>query len=256
MNLNLSSTGGVSLGGKKVLIFHTTIGLGHKAIAENIGWRLQQAGFEVKLADIGQVQKGKLSNILISWHKFINQRLPFLWSWLYKSTIIYYLSVFFRMPLASTNSKATLELIQDFKPDLVLTVQTTASAVLSYLKFKGLYTNPWVISFSDFHLHRLWLYKNCDYFFANIAEQKNKMIQMGYPADKISVCGITLKPKINVNIEAVKLKLEINKDQKVILVGIGSLGIGLNQNTLDQLTKIQNATVIIVCGKIKIFLQP
>ncbi len=54
---------------KKILIFYTSVGLGHKSIAENIGWYLEQpvspgasrggAGFEVKFADIGKVQEGK-----------------------------------------------------------------------------------------------------------------------------------------------------------------------------------------------------
>jgi processive 1,2-diacylglycerol beta-glucosyltransferase len=234
---------------KKILIFYTSIGLGHKYIAQNIGWQLEKAGFNVKLADIGEVQKGKTSAVLIGVHGFINEHMGWFWSYLYKSHFIYLVSSLFRIPLASRSFEATLKFINEFNPDLVITVQTTASAVLSFLKSKKLYTKPWAISFSDFHLHLLWLYKNCDFYFANIQEQKDKMVKMGYEASKILVCGITLKPKVEVDAKTVRAKLGISEDQKVILVGIGSLGIGLNQNTLDELTKIKNAKVVIACGK-------
>ena len=48
---------------KKILILYTSVGLGHKTLAENIGWQLQQEGMEVKLADIGKVQKGKFEHL-------------------------------------------------------------------------------------------------------------------------------------------------------------------------------------------------
>ena len=234
---------------KKILIFYTSIGLGHQMIAENIGWHLERAGFTVQLADIGQVQKGKLSAVLINLHGLINKHLPFLWSWFYKSKIIYHLSSPFRLPLASRNFEATLKFIRDFNPDLVITVQTTASAVLAYLKSRQLYNKFWVIGFSDFHLHRFWLYDNCDYYLANIAAQKQEMVNLGLAPEKIAVCGIALKPIIKVDAMAVRLKLQIRPGQKVILVGIGSLGLGLNQKALGQLTAMANMKIIIVCGK-------
>ena len=54
---------------KKVLIIHTSVGLGHKSIAENFGYYLEAAGFTVKLADVYQTQDGRL----INFFKLINE---------------------------------------------------------------------------------------------------------------------------------------------------------------------------------------
>jgi hypothetical protein len=49
---------------KKILILYTAIGQGHKTIAENIGFYLEQAGYEVVLHDEHKIQTGFLVNPL------------------------------------------------------------------------------------------------------------------------------------------------------------------------------------------------
>lgn len=211
---------------KTILIFYTSVGLGHKFIAENLGYHLSAQGYTVKLADIGQVESGKFASALVGLHQFINRRLPWLWSWFYKSRLIYPLAAPFRLPLAGKNYRRTLALINHYRPDLVITTQTAASAVVAYLKHKGLYKNLFGIAFSDYHLHPFWLYEQADFYLANIAEQKLAMMLLGIPEDKIFVCGITLKPRAAPDIAAVKSRLKISANDKVVLFASGSLGFG------------------------------
>lgn len=115
---------------KRILILHTSIGLGHKSIAENIGAALASNGYEVRLEDILQVQKGKLVNFGTTLYRIINVHLPWLWSWLYKSTdhgILFHLTLPLRVPLASKHHKKLLQIIQEFKPDLIISAQITAT---------------------------------------------------------------------------------------------------------------------------------
>lgn len=231
---------------KKILIFYTSVGLGHKFIAQNMGWHLERAGFEVKLADIGKVQEGLFSHIAIPTHHFINQYLPFLWGWMYRWMYIPIMPL--RLPLASLNYKKPLALINEFQPDLVITVQSTASAVVAYLKKAGLYKNKFAIAFSDYHLHEFLCFKQADFYLANVEEQRQGMIKLGYDPANIYVCGISLKSKIDVNSEAVKQKFSIDASNKVILVGTGSLGLGFKQKDLEELANIPNVKIIFACG--------
>ncbi len=233
----------------KILILHTSIGLGHKAMAENIGYALKQAGFEVKLADILKVEEGALVSFGKILHRLINKYTPWFWEFLYGSSFIADISLPLRIKLAAKHSEKVLALIRQFQPGVVIATQTTASAAVSSLRARGLYKGRFVIAFSDFHLHRFWLYDNCDHYLANIEEQKNQMVSLGIPAEKITVCGITLKPKIPVDAEVVRRKFGMAPGEKVILVGIGSLGIGFNLDTLRQLLELNEAKVIVVCGK-------
>lgn len=235
--------------GKKVLILYTSIGLGHKSIAENIGYWLTKAGAEVRLEDVLKVQQGKLVSFATALHRFINKYLPFVWSWLYKSNLVTNLSLPQRLRVAKNNYKNTLSVIENFHPDLVITTQTTASAILAYLKKTGLYKGKFAITFSDFHLHKFWLYDEADFYLANIIEQKQEMISLGVVEDKIFVCGMTLKPKEVVEVFSIRKKLQLAEGQRVILVSSGSLGIGLSDEVIAELLEIENCKVVVVCGK-------
>ncbi len=236
---------------KKVLILYTSIGLGHKSIAENIGSVLTSTGYEVKLKDILEVQENWLSNLGKSLHKFVLTKLPFIWSFLYDSKTFTKLTLPLRVKVASKNYEATKLLIDQFEPDLVITTQTTASAIISFLKSKGLYHGEFAITFSDFHLHEYWLYDNCDFYLANIEEQKQDMIKLGIPANKIFVCGITLKPKTEINVREVQKKYGIIETDKVVLIGSGSLGYGVDAELIKQLIVQPGVRVIVLCGKNK-----
>jgi processive 1,2-diacylglycerol beta-glucosyltransferase len=232
---------------KKILILHTSVGLGHKSIAENIGFYLGQAGFEVKLADIGKVQTGIFEKYITAAHRFINNYAPFFWGWLYDWG--HYAVLPFRVFIAGFNYKLTKSYVDDFHPDIIITTQTTASAVIAYLKKKHLYQGLFGIAFSDFHLHRYWLYRQADFYLANIAEQKDQMLKLGVPSGKIFVCGMTLKPQTAVNIGTTKNKFSIGAQDKVVLIGSGSLGTGVDENLIAQFVNQPDVKVIAFCGK-------
>ena len=234
---------------KKILIFYTSVGLGHKYIAENIGWQLEQAGLQVRLEDVSKVQDGRFARILIGTHWFINQYLPFVWSWLYKSRLVNFLISPLRLPLAGRNSGRVKKLILEYEPDAVITTQTTASAAVAYLKKQRIYTRPFGIAFSDFHLHRFWLYSQADFYLANILEQKTEMLRLGIPAEKIYVCGMALRPQAEANTAALREKLGIAAGEKAVLVGSGSLGTGLDEDLIQKISSLQKVRVLVVCGK-------
>lgn len=237
---------------KKILILHTSIGLGHKYIAQNIGYQLEQAGCEVKVEDILEVQKGRLVEVSTQIHKWMNLKAPWIWSFLYFFTNLNFVSKItlpVRLWVASRNCQRTLEVINGFKPDVVISVHTTASGVIAYLKKKKLFTGIFGIGFSDFHLHKFWLYPNADFYLANIEEQKQEMLKLGIDEKKINVCGIALKPRAEFNIQEIKNRLGIKPGEKVVLIGSGSLGTGFKEKLIEDLDKEFQVRPIVVCGK-------
>jgi processive 1,2-diacylglycerol beta-glucosyltransferase len=232
---------------KKILILHTSVGLGHKTIAENIGWYLEQGGHEVRLADIGTVQKGRFERMVVMVHQFINTKVPIVWAAIYRWA--HYPVLPFRIFIAGFNYKSTKKMIDEYSPDLIITTQTAASGVIAYLKQKKLYQKQFAIAFSDYHLHPYWLYKQADFYLVNIEEQKRLMIKQGIAEKDIFVIGMALIPKMSVFIPAVKEKLGIRGDQHVLLLGSGSLGTGFKKKDMEELLELPNTKILFACGK-------
>lgn len=238
---------------KKILILYTSIGLGHKYIALNIAYHLEQAGFEIKLADVLQVQSGPMVKIGEWFHSLINRRFPFVWRWLYFSNVFSKLTMPFRVPLAGRNLGNIKKQIDDFQPDMVIATQTSASAPMAYMKQHGMFNGKFVIAFSDYHFHPYWYYKEADLYLVNIVEQANELKKFGVKDEQIVVCGITLKPHVASDPVAVKQKLGLT-DKKVILMSSGSLGIGFSEKTMLNFAKElslldEQYHLVVVCGK-------
>lgn len=233
----------------KILVLHTSVGLGHKTIAENISYYLTKENIEVKLVDVLSIEKGKLSSTSTKIYERIVKSFPFVWDFLYDSKLVNLISQPLRVPMARAKTMELEKIINEFQPDLVITTQTTASALVSSLKEEGKYRGRFGIAFSDFHFHSFWWYGNADIYLANISEQKDALKKLGVPENKIFVSGITLPPKVDVGVTDIKHKLGIEERSKVILVSAGSLGYGMPLDLIDRLKEIQNATVVVVCGK-------
>lgn len=236
---------------KNILILYNSVGLGHKSIAENMAGHLRQAGFEVRLGDVLKEQEGALSRLGTKIYYVISQTFPFIWSFLYINDWLAKILMPFRVMVAAKNSGNVKFLIGDFKPDLIISTHTNASAIVAHLKQAGFYKGLFGIAFSDFHLHRFWLYFQADFYLANIKEQKEEMTEMGVAAEKIFICGFTLSPQKPINIKAARSRFGIPDGNRVALVAGGSAGAGLNEGLLRELNNQKHLSVIVVCGSNK-----
>lgn len=221
----------------KILIFYTSKGLGHKIIAENIAWHLEQAGFQIQLADLLQVENGPLVKYFSIFHTFINTHMLWLWRFFYTNKLFTDLTLPLRLKVAAKHSDKALALIEQADPDMVLVSQGSFSGVVAHLKRTGQYTKPLIVAFSDFHLHRYWLYDETDFYLANLPEQKQQMMSLGISPDKIFVCGITLKPLQKGSIEEIRRKINLLSYQHLVILAAGSLGIGLNVKIIEEFSK-------------------
>jgi processive 1,2-diacylglycerol beta-glucosyltransferase len=179
------------------------------------------------------------------------------WRWMYRSFLVNLIGRPLRLPLAKKNYLNAKIIIDEFNPDLVITTQTTASAVIAYMKQKGLYKNLFGIAFSDYHFHKFWVYNQADFYLVNIEEQKQALIKLGVEEKKISVVGMTLKAKPAIDDAKIYNDLNIPRSSEIVLLGSGSLGTGKTaKNLLELISSIQknstekeNIYFIIVCGK-------
>lgn len=232
---------------KKILILYNSIGYGHKKIGENIGAALQ-GNFQVEYGDILEIESGALASGGSGLYGAIVKYWPGLWNFFYTNKVFLALTLPLRTRVAGFKASRVRKMLEQGNYAAVVCTHVNASAIVSYLKQKGLFTGKFIITFSDFHLHSYWLFKNADLYLANIEEQKQQMMGMGYAAEKILVCGITLPQPIQADKPELKRKFGIGENEKVVLMLSGSQGMVFNHDFLDAVKNLP-AHFVVVAGK-------
>ncbi len=177
----------------KILILHTSVGHGIKVTALNVAQKLEASGkYEVRVEDIQKVVGGSSGRLFQKIYLAILDRFSFVWGFLYTSRIVLWLSLPIRKPIARFRSKNLLKLLREYQPAIVISTQTISTGIVAYLKSKGLYRGQLVAVFSDFHLHRFWMYREVDLYICAIAEQVAELKRLKVPQEKIAVTGLIL----------------------------------------------------------------
>ncbi len=247
----------------KVLVLYTAHTLGHKQIAENVAWHLREASHEVVLEEVLKSANSAAVNKFLKVHIFVNRYLPFIWWFLYRYG--FWFTMPFRLLVACRFAPILQRIINSHSPDLVVTTQTSPSAVMSVIK-KTAPDLLWLTAFSDFHFHRYWVYPRCDGFLVNIREQAEKLVKLGIPKHQIFRIGMGLFPSPSLkSVDKTREELGVGQDEKVVLVtvGGGTLGQGIEDadwRALQQLSNLCRSSnlkvkILIACGKDQVLFQ-
>ncbi|MDP4001404.1 MAG: UDP-N-acetylglucosamine 2-epimerase [bacterium] len=239
----------------KVLILHTSVGNGIKVTAENIFEKLNNSDdYEVRIEDIEKVQSGWLITISEIVYSIMLECISGLWGFLYNSKIILFLLRPLRKPVASFNYKRTLAILREFQPAVVISTEAAPSAVIAYLKSKGLYQGKLVINFSDYHLHSFWLYKEADLYLCSITDQAEKLKKLGVPQEKIAVTGMMIAEKFfkEVKKEEALRKFNLLTSMPVVLLTSGGKArMACRKIFLQLLRSHKSFQVVVVVGNNK-----
>ncbi len=245
-----------SLAGKKILVLYTAHTMGHARIAENIGYWLSESGAEVVLREVLKSNPSKLIKKFLNLHVWVYTHAPWVWKFLYLWGF-WVVMMPWRLLVANFQKDEIEKIVVAENPDVIITTQTSPSAVVSVLKQQQKFTGLWGIAFSDYHFHRAWVYPRADLYLPNIEEQKSELVRLGIPEQNIFRIGLALSPVPEIDKNAIRQKLGIAKTQKVILVGSGSLGVrlpGVLMQALEELVvqgqdERLDIVVLVVCGR-------
>ena len=237
----------------KVLILHTSVGYGIKATAYNIYEQLEASEEYVpRVADIGQVESGAFARGLEKVYSKILDRFAGLWGFLYSSRLILFVVLPLRKFIASFKSKNTLSLLREFQPAIVISTQAVCTGVIAYLKSKRLYRGKLVAVFSDYHLHKFWLFDEVDLYLCNIVEQGEELIRLGVPKEKIAVTGLFVSGKFTKVIgkeDACYQMGLLTTMPKVLLFSGGRPRMSNKDIFLQLLRSKKSFQIAVICGK-------
>lgn len=242
--------------GKKILVLYTAHTIGHKRIAENISYWLAQAGAQIELREVLKSNPSPAVKYFLRVHVWVNTHAPWLWKFLYLWGF-WFTMMPLRLPVAWLQKTEIEKIIAEVAPDVVLTTQTSPSAVLSVLKKARRYTGMWGVAFSDYHFHRGWVYPRADFYLTNIDSQAEKLARLGVSPERIFRVGFALPPLPLERRAELRQQFSIPLEARVLLIGSGSLGVRLPKDLLklceDVVARLSqeqvDARVVVACGR-------
>jgi processive 1,2-diacylglycerol beta-glucosyltransferase len=243
---------------KKVLIFYGSYGGGHLSAAKSIENYIKNSypDIEIKLVDCMEYINKHLNKLLADSYNEAAKKVP--WAW----KKAYYLSNDGLTSKAVTTSNKLFSiklntLLQEFKPDLIISTHPFGTQMCGILKKKEKINCKLATILTDFHIHGQWLvfHEYCDYFFVSNEQMKHDMIEYGVSAEKIHVSGIPVSNKFkeNFNKEEIMQEFDLNPNEQVVLFFAGGeFGLG-NKTTILVLKSLirlfSKLQVVAVSGK-------
>lgn len=241
-----------------ILIFYASYGGGHLSAAKSIQNYIVEKceNVDVEMIDCMKYINKPIEKLTTGAYREMAKKTPKLWGKIYSGSQKGLLSVISK-DSNKLMAKKLNKLIQERKPNLIISTHPFSSQMCSYLKKKGLINCRLATVMTDFAMHKQWLigHEFTDYFFVSNKNMKNDMVEYGVNANKIFVTGIPISNRFFENFDNTKIyeMFNLNPEKKVILFfGGGEFGIGKNQ-TIQVLKSfislVPNYQIIAIAGK-------
>lgn len=241
-----------------ILIFYASYGGGHLSAAKSIQNHIVEKceNVAVEMIDCMKYINKPIEKLTTGAYREMAKKTPKLWGKIYSGSQKGLLSVISK-DSNKLMAKKLNKLIQERKPNLIISTHPFSSQMCSYLKKKGLINCRLATVMTDFAMHKQWLigHEYIDYFFVSNENMKNDMVEYGVNANKIFVTGIPMSNRFFENFDNTKIyeMFNLNPEKKVILFfGGGEFGLGKDK-TIQVLkafiTLVPNYQIVAIAGK-------
>lgn len=242
---------------KKILIFYAAYGGGHYSAAKSIKKYLDD-NYEVQTEIIDCIEyiNKTLNKMTTNAYKEMARKAPNLWGKVYANSQ--------KGILGHVSSRANKvmaiklkNLINEMKPDLVVSTHPFSSQMVSYLRRKGKVSCKLVTVLTDFAPHEQWLigHEYTEGFFVANSKMEQYLCDYGVEPNKIHVTGIPLSERFFEKFDKEKIFNEFNLDSSkpvILFFGGGEFGLGKDR-TIQILgaiiNNLQTYQIVAISGK-------
>ena len=208
---------------KKILVFYGSYGGGHLSAAKAISSYISdnyKDSIEVKMVDCIEYINKYINKVSTEAYKELAKKAPWAWKHVYKNSQNGALSHISNTTNRLMSYKLN-QLLQEFKPDLIISTHPFSTQMCAILKKRGKIDCKIATVLTDFHIHAQWLilYQFVDYFFVSNEQMKYDMIAEGVHDEKIFVTGIPVSEKFSGKFNKDKIYKEfgLSKDKPTVL---------------------------------------
>lgn len=228
---------------KKVMILTAEkTGTGHKSAANAIEKRLNNLEYETKQIDCFTMM-GKIGTLLENSYIPITTRFPLLFYIPFLLTQICPNAMHFLIYLKS--KKGLKKQINQFKPDLIISVHSMFTKSISHFLKKQKLNIPFYINVIDLvNPPRVWFDKNADAIFVPTEDVKQNYIKNGIEENKLFVSGFPIRDDIKRRTTPKQIGDKVN-----ILLVNPSVNLKKSIQYVKEVSKLDNTSVTVVCGR-------
>lgn len=240
--------------GKRVLILSASVGSGHVKAADALARVMRgRSDVEEVLSDDSLDHTNVLHKQFYSTlYKKLSSMLPEFLGWWYETSDDPWVADKGRLLIDLPQALPLINLVREFKPDVILCTHFMPAGVISWLIANGKLEARLGVVITDFHFHAFWITRAFNWYFVAQEDDKIHMEALGLPADRIEVTGIPVEPEFGapVNVDAVLERHGLRSGRPTILVAGGALGMSPATAVVRQLLQVdRDFQAIIVCGK-------
>ena len=240
--------------GKRVLILSASVGSGHVKAADALE-RAMRARSDVDevLCDDSLDHTNLLHRQFYSTlYSKLSTIMPEFLGWWYERSDDPWVADKSRLAIDLPQALPLINLVKDFRPDIILCTHFMPAGVISWLIGNGKLDAQLGVVVTDFHFHAFWITRAFNWYFVAQEEDKIHMEALGLPGDRIEVSGIPVDPEFArpVDAGAVLLRHGLTPGRPTLLIAGGALGMSPASAVVRQVLQLdRDFQAIIVCGR-------
>ena len=143
-----------------------------------------------------------------------------------------------------------INLVKDFRPDIILCTHFMPAGVISWLIGNGKLDAQLGVVVTDFHFHAFWITRAFNWYFVAQEEDKIHMEALGLPSDRIEITGIPVDPEFAMPVDAaaVLLRHGLKPGRPTLLIAGGALGMSPASAVVRQILQLDRDFQAIIVG--------
>jgi processive 1,2-diacylglycerol beta-glucosyltransferase len=231
-----------------ILLVSENFGTGHTRAAEALARGIQQSRPElrVQLIELGRALQPQINRALLTSYLSMIRRAPNLWRKVYGRHHERLFPRWLQWCLHQTLYASLSDLIETFRPKLVVSTHPFASSGVAKLKQKGFPLRLCTV-ITDFTAHGSWVHPEVDRYLVPIPQVREQLVQLGVEDRHIQVTGIPTDVQFWEEGNRLHARERVGlSDKPTVLILGGGLGIGTDM-LVRMAAKWKEEMQIVVC---------
>jgi processive 1,2-diacylglycerol beta-glucosyltransferase len=239
---------------KRIIILTASVGSGHNVAAGVLESHFRQApGVErAEALDVLELTSDFYHTLYDDAYFSAVDAVPWLVGWGYDHNDLPFRTGETLSPWDQLNTAAVVKKIEAYQPDVVVCTHFLPARLVSLLLARGTLQSTMSVITTDYDFQGMWLSAPFNRFFVARNETRAYMVDIGLPADRITVSGIPVKAVFSqaFDREAVLARYHLRPDVPVLLISAGAAGGAYTQAIVAQTLRMRNAfQAVVVCGR-------